>query len=138
MRFLLQLFPLDYQRYFQPVVIYRSFFSDQHFYRQIYRQSHLILENSFQHLSGCIENNRRSRAGHLSRCIEIYRFPRCSLATSMRPSAGRNGAKKVSASNHLTYCLSILIRQFFYRHDAVLKASASRKTTEMAAIKCLN
>jgi hypothetical protein len=56
----------------------------------------------------------------------------------MRPSAGRNGAKKVPASDHLTYFLSVLIHQFFYRHDTALKASASRKTTGMAAIKCLN
>jgi hypothetical protein len=51
----------------------------------------------------------------------------------MSASAGRNSAKKVPASINLTSCLSILIRQFFYRHDTALKASAPRKTTGMAA-----
>ena len=43
--------------------------------------------------------------GHRLRCIEIYRFPRCSLAASTSPSVVRNDAEKWRASNDLTSCL---------------------------------
>ena len=98
----------------------------------------MIPENSFQHLSRCIEINRRSLTGHLSRCIEIYRFPKCSLATSTRPSVGRNSAKKVPASNCLTCCYDVLFRHYFYRHGAFPEAPMARKTLKTAVIKWPN
>ena len=93
---------------------------------------------AFQHLSRCIEINRRSLAGHLSRSIEIYRLLNRSPTVSTSPPTGRNDAEKALASNCITRCLAKLIRHIFYRHDTTLKASASRKTREMATIKCLN
>lgn len=107
------LLPLDHQRHMQATAPLRSSSCEQHFYRQIYRQSHLIPENSFQRLSTCIEINRRSLAGHLSRCIEIHRLLQRSPTASTSPVTGRNDAKKALASNDITHCLFPLIRRFF-------------------------
>jgi hypothetical protein len=130
--------PLNHPRRLQDIVTYRTFFGHHHFYRQICRQSHLIPEKSFQHLSGCIEINRRSLAGHLSRCIEIYRLQRGSLTPSTNRVGGRNRAKKVSASNDLTLCLAKSCRQFFYRHGTIPNEPTIQKTESTDAIKWLD
>jgi len=57
------------------------------------------------------------------------------LGSVMSSSAGRNGAKKVPASNNLTSCLANFLRHFFYRHGASPKALTAQKTSKTAVIK---
>jgi len=63
--------------------------------------------------------------------FEMYRdlsLPAMLLGSVNEPFCRSKSRKKVPTSNHLTYCLCVLIRQFFYRHDSAPEAPTARKT----------